>query len=112
MMKTTHIEDPVQNDDKLAKLKKIYKKRAIGLKVAIFLTGLSLLIAILITPTFTIPRRSLTEGQPSTTTFRAQKSYEIVDEDATAKLKDASESQIKSIYDYEPTLYALMIRIV
>ena len=91
--------------DKLLKLKRKINYRWIGLKGLFFLLILSIGLAFLLRPSFTLPSKSLVEGEPAPFNIKAQRSFDIVDEDATGKLQDAAESAVKSIYDYDSKLY-------
>ncbi len=96
--------------DKLLKLNRKTRYRGIGFKGLLFLLILSFALAFLLRPSFTLPEKSLVEGEPAPFNIKAQRSFDIVDEDSTGKLKDASESSVKSIYDYDSKLYAQTVR--
>ena len=96
--------------DKLLKLKRKINYRWIGFKGLFFLFFLSIALAFLLRPSFTLPSKSFVEGEPASFNIKAQRSFDIVDEDATAKLKDAAESSVKTIYDYDSKLYTQTVR--
>lgn len=95
---------------KLLKLQDKIEKKEIGLQGSLFLMVLSFILAVLLAPGLTLPRRSLVEGENAPFNMRSQKSFEIVDEEATARLKDSAENAIKSVYDYDPKLHSRMVR--
>src|SRR3989338_11698611 len=109
-MKSLFAQKQPEDFTKLLKLHKNVHVQSIGFKGTLFLLFLSLSLPFLLIPTFTLPQKTLVEGELSPSNIKAQRSFEIIDEESTQKLKDATESSIKSIYDYDPDLYANTVK--
>ncbi len=99
-----------QGVDNLLKIKrkKVYPK--IGLKGSLFLIVFSFVLAWLLIPKFTLPRRSFVEGEKAPFQIKAHRSFDIVDEEATQKLRNKAGSEVKSIYDYDRDLYSKTVK--
>ena len=90
------------------KRKKVYPK--IGLKGSLFLIVFSFVLAWLLIPKFTLPRRSFVEGEKAPFQIKAHRSFDIVDEEATQKLRNKAASDVRSIYDYDRDLYSKTVK--
>jgi len=96
--------------DKLLKLKRKAPFTQIGWQGTLFMAALSLVMAFILIPRFTLPRKTFVAGELAPIDIKANRSFEITDERATQKLKDTAESNSKSIYDYDPKLYAKTVK--
>ncbi len=110
-MKLTLPKKPSNND--LSNLLKLQRKASysrLNWRASLFLMGLSFLLAMVLMPGFTLPRRTFVEGELAPRNIKAYRSFEIVDMEASQKLKDAAESVVKSIFDYDSRLYAKTVQ--
>ncbi|MBI4040396.1 MAG: HDIG domain-containing protein [Deltaproteobacteria bacterium] len=96
--------------DKLLNLKKKSVYPRLSLRVFLLWVLVSVLVGVLLIPNFTLPDRSLQEGEKSPITLKAQRSYDILDENATAKLKEEAQSSVRSVYDYDVSQFEQAIQ--
>src|SRR3989344_6420768 len=92
--------------DKLLKLNRKTVYPQIGWRGTLFLIGASFLMAAVLMPSFTLPRKTFVEGELSPSDIKAQRSFDIVDQKSTQKLQDSAESNVRSVYDADPKLYS------
>ena len=96
--------------DKLMELKKKPVYPHVGLWGTVFLALLSIGLAVILMPSFTLPQKSFVLGESAKTNIKAYRSFEIADEKANQELQDTAESAVKSVYDYDPKLYSKTIK--
>ena len=104
-MRSQYTQNTSDDIDKLLKIKKKSPLPKMSFKTSLYLVFLSFMVSVLLTPRFTVPEKSLVEGELSPRQIKAQRSYDIVDEVATFKVKEAAERQSRSIFDYDPQHY-------
>ena len=96
--------------DKILKLKRQHAYTRIGIRGTCVLALVSLALATVLMPSFTLPRRTYVEGESAGSTIRANRGFEIIDIQATQKLKEIVESGVKPVYDYDVHLISRTIK--